>query len=77
VTAGGLLFSATTDRKFRAYDQKTGKVVWSTDLPDRSMGIPAVYELDGREYVVISTRGAYMAFALPKTLTMSEQQKPQ
>jgi quinoprotein glucose dehydrogenase len=77
VTAGGLLFSATTDRKFRAYDQKTGRVVWSTDLPDRSMGIPAVYELDGREYVVISTRGAYMAFALPKTLTMSEQQKPQ
>jgi quinoprotein glucose dehydrogenase len=75
VTAGGLLFSATVDRKLRAYDKETGKVVWSTDLPDRAMGIPAVYELDGREYITISTRGAYMAFALPKSAMVSQEQK--
>jgi quinoprotein glucose dehydrogenase len=75
VTAGGLLFSATADRKLRAYDKETGKVVWSTDLPDRAMGIPPVYELDGRQYIVVSTRGAYMAFALPKSATANEEQK--
>ena len=30
------------------------------------MGNPAVYELDGRQYVLVITRGAYVAYALPK-----------
>jgi quinoprotein glucose dehydrogenase len=79
-TAGGLLFSATTsDRKFRAYDRDTGKVLWTTDLPEGAEGVPAVYEVGGREYVVMCVAagngmmngpaaqkaGAYIAYALP------------
>ena len=70
-TAGGLLFAATNDKKFRAYDQATGKVVWEADLPNAAEGVPAVYELGGRQYIAIcaaagSSTGAYVVFALPR-----------
>ena len=51
-TAGGLIFVATaSDRRIRAYDEDTGKVLWETDTPAGSEGIPAVYEVAGREYI--------------------------
>jgi quinoprotein glucose dehydrogenase len=53
VTAGGLILAATNDKKFRAYDQETGKVIWETDLPAAAEGVPAVYEIGGREYIAI------------------------
>ena len=53
VTAGGLLFVATaSDRTVRAYDRETGKIVWSKDLPTGSEGMPATYEVAGRQFVV-------------------------
>jgi glucose dehydrogenase len=53
-TAGGLLFIATgSDRKFRAYDQDSGRVLWETDLPAGAEGVPAVYEIGGREYIAL------------------------
>ena len=53
VTAGGLLFVATaSDRTVRAYDRETGKIVWSKDLPTGSEGVPATYEVAGRQFVV-------------------------
>jgi glucose dehydrogenase len=59
VTGSGLIFVATSsDRKFRAYDQDNGKVIWEYNLPAGSDGIPAVYETGGREYVVIPVGGA-------------------
>jgi hypothetical protein len=39
--------------------------LWTQALPDGSEGSPAVYEVDGREYIAVLIRGAYMAFALP------------
>jgi len=82
-TAGGLVFVGTSsDRKFRARDAATGKVLWEFSLPAASEGIPAVYEAGGRQYVVIPVGGdglfapklgqtepgpsQYMAFALPQ-----------
>ncbi len=65
VTAGGLMFSATIEHKIRAFDKDTGKVLWTAPLPDGAEGSPAVYEVDGREYVAVCIRGAYVAFALP------------
>ena len=54
VTAGGLVFVATgSDRKFRAYDRDNGKVVWEVDTPVASDGIPASYEVNGRQMIVI------------------------
>jgi glucose dehydrogenase len=53
VTAGGLIFTATNDRKFRAWDVDTGKVIWEADLPAAAEGVPAVYEIGGREYIAV------------------------
>lgn len=53
VTAGGLIFDGTkSDQTMRAYDKETGKVLWEVKLPAGPEGIPAVYMIDGREYVV-------------------------
>jgi quinoprotein glucose dehydrogenase len=80
VTAGGLIFTGTRDRKVRALDETTGKVLWETELDAALEGIPAVYEFQGREYLVVCAaaavnpvsqgkiHGAYVAFSLPKTL---------
>jgi glucose dehydrogenase len=58
-TAGGLLFIATSsDQKFRAYDQADGKVLWEYNLPSPSEGIPAVYEVAGRQYIALPVGGA-------------------
>ena len=75
VTAGGLLFIGAThfDRKFRAYDKKTGKLVWETVLPFAANATPAVYEVKGKQYIAVATGGgrgrpsggSYVAFALP------------
>ena len=74
VTAGGLIFiAATSDAKFRAFNKRTGQLLWETDLPACGFATPSVYEVNGKEYVVIACGGgklkkksgdAYMAFAL-------------
>ena len=57
VTAGGLIFGGSkSDETLRAYDEMTGKVVWHVKLPVGPEGIPAVYEVANREYVVMSAR---------------------
>jgi quinoprotein glucose dehydrogenase len=54
VTAGGLIFAATKyEGKLHAYDHNTGKEVWSAVLPAASEGVPAVYEVDGQEFIVV------------------------
>ena len=75
VTKGGLLFiAATKDGKFRAFNKKTGKLLWQTDLPAAGFATPATYEVNGRQYIVIACGGgklgtksgdSYLAFALP------------
>jgi quinoprotein glucose dehydrogenase len=82
VTAGGLVFIAATnfDRKFRAFDKRTGKLLWETMLPLAGNATPITYEVGGRQYVVIYSTGgkegpgrgsakpancSYVAFALP------------
>ena len=82
VTGGGLIFIATSsDRKFRARDVDTGKVLWEYPLPAASEGVPAVYTVDGREYIALPVGGQglmarrlhapelgpgqYIVFALP------------
>jgi quinoprotein glucose dehydrogenase len=52
VTAGGLIFTGTRDRKVRALDSATGKVLWEREVGAALEGMPAVYAIDGREYVV-------------------------
>jgi len=75
VTAGGLVFMAgTPDSKLRAFDKKTGKLLWQTLLPAPAFATPAVYSVNGRQFIVIACGGGklktpssdtYVAFALP------------
>lgn len=75
-TAGGLVFMAgTTDQRFRAFDGDSGKVLWETRLPAGGNATPSIFEVGGRQIVVLavgghgglgSKRGDHvMAFALP------------
>ena len=77
VTASGLVFiGATRDEKLRAFDKKTGKLVWEYKLPAGGYATPATYSVDGKQYIVIAAGGggkvgspsgdAYVAFALKK-----------
>jgi quinoprotein glucose dehydrogenase len=64
VTAGGLVFVATAqDRQLRAYDRADGKVLWSYTLPGGSEGIPATYELGGRQYLAVPVAAGAGLFA--------------
>jgi quinoprotein glucose dehydrogenase len=53
-TSTGLVFLAGGDMKIRAYDEATGKVLWTAKLPGQSEGIPAMYEAGGRQYLVVN-----------------------
>ena len=78
-TASGLVFiGATDDDRFRAFEAKTGKELWSAKLDAAAGSVPSTYEgQDGRQYVVVTSAGnifasepatsdAITAFALPK-----------
>jgi quinoprotein glucose dehydrogenase len=58
VTSSGLLFiAATKDGKFRAFDKKTGKLLWETTLPAAAFATPACYEIKGKQYIVVACGG--------------------
>ena len=76
MTASGLFFIGATnhDRKFRVFDKLNGKLLWETTLPASANATPAMYEVGGKQYVVIAagggksgapSGGSYVAFALP------------
>ncbi len=74
VTAGGLVFiAATKDERFRAFDRKTGKVVWEYQLPAGGFATPMTYRMNGKQYIVLAVGGSknghkpggyYLAFSL-------------
>lgn len=75
VTAGGLLFiAATKDGKLRAFNKRTGDLLWEYRLPVAAFATPAVYNVNGKQFIVIACGGGkmgtkssdtYLAFALP------------
>ena len=82
VTAGGVIFNAgTLDNVFRAYDAKSGRVLWETYLGGGGFATPSTYMVDGRQFVAVPVSddlnpkaeepgpykmGDFVAFALPK-----------
>ena len=74
VTKGGLLFiGASADGKFRIIHKRTGKILREIDLPAPGVATPSIYEVNGKQYVVIACGGskwggktsdAYVAFTL-------------
>ena len=86
VTAGGLVFIAATnyDRKFRAFDKLTGKLLWEKILPLAGNATPITYQWGGKQYVVIyatggkdgrpsESGGIYVAFSIPEPSPASER----
>ena len=76
VTAGGIVFCAgTPDQKIRAFDSRTGALLWQYKLPFAAYVQPSTYEVNGRQYLAIAATGggklgsplgdSYIAFALP------------
>jgi len=79
VTASGLIFVGCRDGFVRALDSQNGSTVWEAEVGVAMEGIPAVYEVDGRQYVLfcasaqkgltpeteVPIEGRYVAFALP------------
>lgn len=77
VTAGGIVIIAATDfdRKIRAFNSRTGDLLWEATLPFAGVATPATYMVDGKQYIVIATNGTrdpkgpqgavYVAFSLP------------
>jgi quinoprotein glucose dehydrogenase len=75
-TAGGVIFvAATADEKMRAFESRTGRLLWEHQLPAAGYATPSVYVTGGRQYVVVAAGGggknatrssdAIVAFALP------------
>lgn len=54
VTSTGLVFSTAKDGKIYAFDAETGEERWSGDLPTGTEGLPALYEVGGRPYLVVT-----------------------
>ena len=73
VTAGGVLFDqgATTDNQFRAFDEKTGKELWSVELENSAISTPLTYQAaNGKQYVATTEGGAgHLAAFLRPALT--------
>jgi glucose dehydrogenase len=67
-TAGGLVFiGGTTDRRFRAFDAKTGKELWAPIVEKNVVANPMTYQgKDGKQYVAVVATDQVMAFALPQ-----------
>ena len=81
-TAGGLLFIGTaSDRAFRARDADTGAVLWEHRFDAATEGVPAIFMVNGRQYITVPVGGEghflgglglptpgpsrYVTFALP------------
>jgi quinoprotein glucose dehydrogenase len=75
-TSAGLLFHAGGDSKLRVYDSDSGKVLWTTALPAGSRGIPAMYEVNGRQFLVVNATSTTAAAAGGAGSGLTEDQAP-
>jgi quinoprotein glucose dehydrogenase len=78
LTASGLMFVATgRDQTLHALDLRTGKTLWTGALPAQATGLPSIYAVKGRQFVLVPAasgpgatgekgHNAFVAFALPK-----------
>ena len=80
VTASGVLFGAGRDNQIRAWDTETGRQLWSSRFGGDFVGSPVMYQMEGRQYLLVPAasappRGAgpgptaplgWIAYALPR-----------
>jgi len=79
ITSAGLIFATCQDGKVYAYDADNGAVLWSSQMGRNTEAMPAMYEIGGRQYLIITDLGkvidedvakktpaGYLVYALPK-----------
>jgi glucose dehydrogenase len=57
VTATGLVFATAGDHKIHVYDSKDGNQIWETPLGAATTGAPSMYEMNGRQYLLVTAAG--------------------
>jgi quinoprotein glucose dehydrogenase len=68
VTKGGLIFiAATEDNRFRAFDKSNGEELWEFEMEAPGFSSPSVYEINGKQYVVIVAGGGGGRYRSPVT----------
>jgi alcohol dehydrogenase (cytochrome c) len=60
-TAGGLVFGGDANGRFRAFDQRTGRVLWEVNLGSPVSGYPIAFAVGGKEYIAVSTGSSLTA----------------
>jgi alcohol dehydrogenase (cytochrome c) len=60
-TGGGLLFAGDVAGRFRAFDQRTGQILWETNLGSQVTGFPMSFAVGERQYIAVSTGSAVNA----------------
>jgi quinoprotein glucose dehydrogenase len=55
VTSTGIVFSTARDGVFRAFDAESGAVLWQHQLPMSTEGLPAIYAMNGRHFIVVNS----------------------
>jgi PQQ-dependent dehydrogenase (methanol/ethanol family) len=74
-TAGGLVFGGDVNRRFKAFDDTTGEVLWETILNGPVSGHPVSYAIDGRQYIAVPA-GGNTASPERRTLSLHPEIKP-
>ena len=69
-----MIIAATSDEMLRIFDKASGELLWQYKLPAAGYATPSTYDIDGRQYIVVTCSGGklgtptgdqYIAFALP------------
>jgi len=76
-TAGGLVFTGEGNGWFKAYDAKTGAVLWQFNCGAGANAAPAVFEVDGEEFVAVAAGGNFqISYPLGNSLFVFGLPKP-
>ena len=69
-TAGGVAFVGDLDRRFRAFDVKTGATLWQTRLGTSVQGFPVSFTAGGKQYIAVTTGlGGGSPRQVPRTIS--------
>ena len=76
VTAGDVVFAGgTNDRKFRAFDAKSGKVLWEQVTNSGITAMPSTFMIDGKQYIAIQSGWGIDSRAMQNRLNMARPGK--
>ena len=76
-TAGGVAFVGDLDRVFKAVDVRNGRILWQSRLATSVQGFPVSFEVDGKQYIAVTTGLGGGSPRLVPTLIAPEIQSPQ